>query len=210
MNRRPSAAPLLWSVLCLAAVPACTSDGTGDATTDETTVGVPIAAATVPPERETPFCEAMIDLNSRLISDPPDDIEAEIIAVYREILPDVPDVLVDDFTAVLTALETGQPLPTTPPPSVSSSDTDTNTDTDADTDTASSVSSVSSVPESDADSLDTTSDTVDDLEDVDEGFDAEPFELSTPAERINDHVRFECRDTGNNPGPPPTEPLEDN
>jgi len=40
---------------------------------------------------------------------------------------------------------------------------------------------------------------------VDEGFDPD----TSPTERINSYIAFSCRSTGNNPGPPPTQPLDD-
>jgi hypothetical protein len=45
---------------------------------------------------------------------------------------------------------------------------------------------------------------------VDENFDAEGrLPGDTPSERVNDYVLFTCRGSGNNPGPPATEPLSD-
>ena len=45
---------------------------------------------------------------------------------------------------------------------------------------------------------------------VDEDFDAEGrLPDDTPSERLNDYVLFTCRGSGNNPGPPATEPLSD-
>ncbi len=92
------------------------ADGQTDAT-------VPIASVTVPPERLTPFCQAMIDLADRLETDPPDDVGALIIETYEGIVDEVPPEIANEFDAVLAALRTGAdpevPETTIPPAATS-------------------------------------------------------------------------------------------
>ena len=70
----------------------CVGDRTsdGDPAVVGDGAGVPIVSVTVPPERLTPFCQAMIDLSERLETDPPDDTAALIIETYEGVGGDVP------------------------------------------------------------------------------------------------------------------------
>jgi hypothetical protein len=60
----------------------------------------------IPPERMSPFCEAIRDLQDRLdAADPDDDTGQMIIDTYSSIVDDVPDEIRDDFLSVLAALQ---------------------------------------------------------------------------------------------------------
>lgn len=143
-------------------------------------VGVPIASVTVPIERQTPFCEAMIRLSDELATTAPEDSRARIVETYRAIATDVPAEISAEFTAVLEALEAGDratPTSTTSPdavPATSASVTDSSVATEGDPF-------------------------------FDEGY----LPGDSPVERLNAYVVFACQDSSNNPGPPPTEPLDD-
>lgn len=206
MAPRRAAAVVTMAVVALTG---CTNDGTGDAGPDATTPELEIPNVTVSPERLTPFCVALSDLYAQLRNDPPDDVTQAIVDTYREILPEAPSDIAVDMAAVLDALENGRPLPTAPPPpSVlptdptqppSTGSTETSTDSSTDSSTGSSVETSTGA------GLDTVPGSTNETE----GFDAEPFELTSPSDRINDYLQLTCLDTGNNPGPPPTEPLSD-
>lgn len=168
----------------------CTGDDPAD-TAPDAAPEPPQVSVTVPPERLTPFCQEMIDLTDRLRTGDVDDAEATIVETYRRIADDAPNAIVDDFRLVLAALEAGEPPPTDPPrdtvatlaPSVTTDATVASTDappvTPTDPATGSSAPRV-----------------------IDEAF----APGDSPSERINSYVEFECRDTANNPGPPPTPP----
>ena len=157
-------------------VTACVPDGRNDEAADEDTADEPTISVTVPEVRLTPFCEAMIDLSDELRSGRVDDVEGLIIDAYRSIREDVPLELARDFDLVLGALEAGEPSPTDPPAELPA------------------VTAVTLVTGSDPMATVVGS--------VDEGFDPD----TSPSERINSYVAFSCRGTGNNPGPPPTQP----
>jgi len=169
--------PAVVAVVGVLALGACTQTATPDG--EESTRAVeettPISV-TIPPERTSGFCAAMIELTDRLVTDDDVDADALILETYRSILPEVPDEIDADFRAVLTELETGVPAPTLPP--VTQPDLPITTD-----------------PETGA-TIETTPD------DTIEYF----FPSATSAQRVNDHVAFACRDSTNNPGPPATAP----
>ncbi len=169
-----SNAAIVALVACMSSS-ACVSNGPDDPSDDEA-AEVPTISVTVPPERLTPFCEAMIELSDDLRSGPVDDADGLIIDTYRSIRPDVPPEIATDFDLVLQALEAGLPAPTDPPIE---------------------PTTVTAVTGSDPTATVGGS--------VDEGFDPD----TSPAERINSYVAFACRGTGNNPGPPPTQPTGD-
>lgn len=155
----------------------CSSDGDTagpDATTEATTA----ATVTVPSERLTPFCRAMIDLSDRLATDPPDDVNAYIVETYQGIAAEVPAEIANEFAAVLAALQTGV------------------ADTDGTVSTSTSDVSGADGPAPSA-SVD-----VGNPETV-EGF----TPSDDPALQLNAYVEFACRDSVNNPGPPATAPL---
>ena len=60
----------------------------------------------VPPERLSPFCEAINDLNERLDSAAPDaDTGEMIVDTYSSIVDEVPAEIRDDFLSVLAGLQ---------------------------------------------------------------------------------------------------------
>lgn len=158
---------------------ACVPNGSDDSGPEEQPVEVPSISVTVPEVRLTPFCETMIELSDELRSGEVDDADTLIIETYRAIQPEVPLELVRDFDLVLRALEAGDPPPTDPP---------------AESPTLTSVPALTVVEGSGPE--------VTIVDSVDEGFDPD----TSPAERINSYVAFSCRGTGNNPGPPATQP----
>jgi hypothetical protein len=83
-------------------------------TTGDDAVELPDVSVTIPLERLTPFCQAMIDLNDELIDDPPEDTRARIIEVYESIVDEVPAEIEVDFTTVLARLQAGESAITTP------------------------------------------------------------------------------------------------
>lgn len=176
-------------LLVAAAIAGCTESSGSD---EDGRTGEPASVADgtvpVPPSRLTPFCQEMIDLADRLETDPPDDVEAEIIDTYESIDDEVPDVLRADFDVVLAELR-GEPV-------VTVIATDPPTTTDPPTPTA-----VTIAPPA-------TDETGATLPVGDDSFDEGRLPGETPAERINAYVDFECRASQNNPGPPPTEPLD--
>ena len=157
---------------------ACTP---GDSSSDqlEPVPGVPSGTVAIPPERLTPFCQAMNDLSDRLENDPPSDINGLIVETYTEIADQVPGEIANEFAAVLAGLQ-GGPLPVPPVDTV-----DPATPTDA---------------TGPGDSL-----SLEDDELPDEGY----LPGDDPAERVNAYVEFTCRDSQNNPGPPATQPFGD-
>ena len=170
------------AALCAGALlAACTPDGS-EATPDDTEPDEPTISVTVPVERLTPFCEAMIDLSDQLRAGGVEDANALIIETYRSIQPDVPLEIVIDFDQVLAALEAGLPPPTDPP-------IETTIATSAPPTTGFSAAPTEGPASADGGS-------------VDEGFDPD----TSPTDRINSYVAFSCRSTGNNPGPPATQP----
>ena len=159
---------------------ACIPSGADDEP-DEAIPVVPSGTVAIPPERLTPFCQAMIDLSETLETDPPDDIDALIVETYTDIVDDVPVEISNVFNAVLANL-LDNPVPTT---------------TGSSTTTPAATSGDGSAPES---SLSREGD----------DFFAEGYlPGDDPAERLNAYVDFECRDIQNNPGPPATQPLGD-
>lgn len=176
--------PTFATTMALGAVmvlTACVADRSDEAT-DDTVADEPEISVTVPPERLSPFCEGMIELSDELRSGSVEDADALIIERYREIQPDTPLEIAADFDLVLAALEAGLPPPTDPPPEVT-----------APPPTDPSATGDGTGPDSTAG------------QSVDEGFDPD----SSPTDRINSYVAFQCRSTGNNPGPPATQPLDE-
>lgn len=95
------------STLTAALMAGCSADD--DSASESTFAGLPeIRAVTVPPERRSPFCEAIFELDERLDDAPADaDIAAIISDAYSAMLDDVPAEIRDDFLAVLADLQTG-------------------------------------------------------------------------------------------------------
>jgi hypothetical protein len=163
-------------VAVLALAGSCSSDD--DAQSDSTQVAAgPARTVAIPPERRSPFCEAIAELDDRLNAAPPDaDTTAIIIDAYGDVVDEVPAEIRNDFLSVLAALqadphgagETVPPTPetalTTPPPSASAASTT--------------------------------------FPGVDEGY----FPDDDASSRLNAYIQFACRDSQNNPGPSDTEP----
>ena len=63
---------MLVAALALAACDSGERDADGDGG-DTAAAAAPDLSVTIPPERLTPFCQAMIDLNDELLNDPPAD-----------------------------------------------------------------------------------------------------------------------------------------
>lgn len=164
-----------------------------DGDTDESDVSDPDLAPersiTVPPERSTPFCQAMIELDEALPADPSIDASERILDAYRDALPDVPAEIAVQFAAVIEALERGTEA-TLPPTTPSADDI-------ASTPTTSPASTISSPANADDPVPSATENTFDE-----EGY----LPDESPAAQVNAYIDFACRDTVNNPGPPPTEP----
>lgn len=200
MSPRPlRAVPVFAAAMLL--LGACVGGGDdADVTTEDST---PLAGEVpVPPERSTPFCEAMIDLSDRLVTDPPDDVGGFIIEIYESVLPDVPAEILPDFVYVLADLK-GEPLPplpepivratTVPPPTIDPASTTEPVVTEPPPTDPPVTDASGSVVEG---STPTSAPGVDEFNRADD----------TPAERLNDYVDFTCQGTLNNPGPPPTAP----
>lgn len=166
-----------------AAIGACSGDGepSGD-DVDDGRAGVPIPSVTVPASRGTPFCRTMIDLSDRLETDPPPSGAATtelIIETYESIADDVPDAIAVDFAAVLAGLRGETP----------------------DEDDAVATTEPAPPP---------TGDTVEGEPPEGDAFFEEGYSPDDdPALRVNEYVEFACRDSVNNPGPPPTQPLDE-
>lgn len=186
MNRvRPASHRPLLALACAAiALVGCTPFGDPADEPDEgASAERPEATVTIPAARTTPFCQAMIDLADRLESDPPDDARSVIVETYESIGADVPDVIRQDFDAVLADLRANR-VPTPDPD-------DSAVATTFDPGPPVTDERGATLPPGDPF--------------FDEGYDPE----DTPALRLNAFVDFECRDVANNPGPPPTQPLTD-
>lgn len=177
------------------ALSACVGGGGEDDTTSEPSDEGPSISVTVPIERLTPFCQAMIELGEELLQDGVGDATPTIIEAYRSVAADVPAEIADDFDAVLSALERGAPPPTDPPVITVAS--------------TAPVAAVTTVPRSETvpPPTDATGSTI--ASAGDEFFDEGYGPGTSPAERVNEYVLFACRDTENNPGPPATQPLDD-
>lgn len=168
--------------LVLIGLAGCSGGGDGTDGDDDAVDIEPITSITVPPERLTPFCEAMIALTDRLLTDPPDDSNRLIVETYTSLLDVVPEEIEAEFAAVLDSLRTGRPatVPTDPPTASVPPST-----APVVTDASGSTVAADRVPVAD-----------------------EAFVDDDPTRRVNDYVQFSCRDTTNNPGPPPTQPDE--
>lgn len=112
MSARPSFHRLaaMSGVIVLALSVVGCNGGSDSSSSDDTAAEAdPPRSVTVPPQRQTPFCEAMIELNERLSVDPPDDVNAVIVSAYEDTLADVPPEILDVFRAVLADLRAGSP-----------------------------------------------------------------------------------------------------
>lgn len=182
------------SVACV--LTACVPNGNDEVADDASVGDTPTISVTVPAERLTPFCQAMIELSGELGSGEVADERALIIDTYQSIVGEVPDVITSDFVAVLAALEANAPPPTDPTVVTVVTVADT---TPTDEDPHATSQPTIPVPVTDASGSTIPSD-------GDPFFDEGYGPASSPAERVNQYVAFACRDTENNPGPPDTEP----
>ena len=132
----------------------------------------------VPPERLSPFCQSIADLDEQLNAAPADaDTAQMIIEAYSSMVDDVPEEIRDDFLSVLAGLQADPSgvdatFPTTP-------------DTAVDDTAAVGLAGQST------------------LEDFEEGY----LPDDDASSRLNAYIQFACRDSQNNPGPADTEPA---
>lgn len=177
---------------------ACTGGG-DDATGSSESPAVPIGSVTVPPSRLTPFCQRMIELDVELselaLDEPVGDV---IVAAYRDALPIVPDEIAVEFAAVLRELETGVPATLPPGSVVLPPITVPPTITVAPDGTAPSTSTVASTT--------APAPTVAPAEEGDTFLEEGYLPDESPSQRVNAYIDFTCRNSQNNPGPPPTAP----
>jgi hypothetical protein len=182
---------------------ACTPErGETDADlTIASTLAVPVV--TPPPERQTPFCQIMLDLDDSLPADPVIDVTDEVLAAYRDALPVAPPEIAAELEAIIVALETDtEPVVPSPiPDDVPSDEVD-----DGSTDPALAAGVDATTPGTfvppaagPVSSLAAPS--------PQEAFDEEGYVPDdNPAVRLAEFVDFMCRDNINNPGPPATQP----
>jgi hypothetical protein len=157
---------------------ACSSDGETPSGSTFAESG-PARSVAVPPERSTPFCEAIADLDQQLnAADADADTSQMIIDAYSAIVDDVPDEIRNDFLSVLAALQADPSGVTV-------------------TQAATPDTAVTRPPASAAPVSATT------VEDFEEGY----LPDEDASSRLNAYIQFACRDSQNNPGPADTEPL---
>jgi hypothetical protein len=162
------------AVLALSA--SCSSDD--DAQSDSTGIAAgPVRTVAVPPERQSPFCEAISKLDDQLNSAASGTDSTQIIIdAYTTMVDDVPAEIKNDFLTVLAALQADpsgadETLPTTPETALTTPP-----------------------PSADAGSTTTPG--------VDEGY----LPDDDASSRLNAYIQFACRDSQNNPGPSDTQP----
>jgi hypothetical protein len=114
MRSRRRSFPIAVAVALAAVVLGGCDSGTREdgVSGDGATTEAPPLSVSIPPERLTPFCQAMIDLGDRLVNDPPPDPASEIIAVYESLVDVVPPEIEVDFLTVLARLQSGAPATT--------------------------------------------------------------------------------------------------
>lgn len=186
----------------------------GETDSDDTVAStLAIPEVTAPPERQTPFCQIMLELDASLPDDQTIDVTDVVLDAYREALPVAPPEIADDLNAVIVGLETGTVA------SVPTTAGDGSTVDGSSNGQSSNGESAEAPPESSPDVESTAPDTfvpptgtgvtVSTLEppSAEEAFDAEGYlPDDDPAIRLNEYVDFTCRDNINNPGPPATQP----
>jgi hypothetical protein len=178
----------------------CTSTGDDDAPDTTSAIAADVPEVTSPPERQTPFCQAMLDLDAALPGDPAVDTRDQVLAAYQAALSVVPTDIEVEFRAVIEALESGTRA--TVPGDASGDVTG-----DASDGAGATVAPATAAP-GPPDEPGVTLATVDTSPPSDEQLFAEEGWLpdDDPAIRVNEYVEFACRDTINNPGPPATVP----
>jgi hypothetical protein len=96
-------------IVAIVAAAGCSSDDDSGLATSTADVGL-VRTVAVPPERLSPFCQAIADLQQRLDEAGPDDDTTELIVdTYSSVVDDVPPDIRDDFLSVLAALQSGTP-----------------------------------------------------------------------------------------------------
>lgn len=189
----------------LVAVVACTGGDDATGTTDDPVV--PIGSVTVPPSRLTPFCQRMIDLEVAISELPLGESAGDLIVeAYRDALPIVPDDIAVEFAAVLRELETGVPAtlppgsvvlpPITVPPTITVAPNGTEPVGSAVTAPPTSAAPDTAAPGS------TFAPPAEGEQFLEEGY----LPDESPSQRVNAYIDFTCRNSQNNPGPPPTQP----
>jgi len=94
------------SLLAIALIGCSPDEGAGP----DSTLADPgqLRTVAIPPERLTPFCQGIADLDDRLAEVPAGGDTAEIIIdAYSAIVDDVPPEIRDDFLTVLAGLQEG-------------------------------------------------------------------------------------------------------
>jgi hypothetical protein len=149
-----------------------------DAQSDSTQIAAePARTVAIPPERQSPFCEAISGLDQQLnAAGSGTDTTQMIIDAYTGMVDDVPAEIKSDFLTVLAALQADpsgadETLPTTPETALTT-------------------------PPPSAAAASTT------FPGVDEGY----LPDDDAASRLNAYIQFACRDSQNNPGPSDTDP----
>jgi hypothetical protein len=162
------------AVLALSA--SCSSDD--DSQSDSTQVAAgPDRTIAVPPERLSPFCEAISNLDDELnAAGSGTDTTEMIIAAYSKMVDDLPAEIKNDFLSVLAALQADPG--------------------GADETLATSPETALTTPPPSAAAASTT------FPGVDEGY----LPDDDASSRLNAYIQFTCRDSQNNPGPSDTQP----
>jgi hypothetical protein len=156
---------------------ACSSDDDTESGSTLVETG-PERTVPVPPERMSPFCQSISDLDDRLNAAPANaDTTELIIDAYSAMVNDVPEEIRNDFLRVLAGLQADP------------DGTDATLATTPDTAVTTPPPSASPVP-------------VSTLEDFEEGY----IPDDDASSRLNAYIQFACRDSENNPGPSDTEP----
>ena len=86
---------------------ACTADSSADDPSATTNPFDDVPEVTIPPERTTPFCQIMLDLDAELLDTSDGEAGAVILDAYREALPVAPAEISADLAAVIDATERG-------------------------------------------------------------------------------------------------------
>ena len=186
----------------------CTSTGDDDPPDTTSVVAVEVPEVTVPPERQTPFCQAMLDLDAALPDDPAVDTRDQVLAAYQDALPVVPAEIEIEFRAVIEALESGTRATVPGDESADPADRPSDGSSGDTTGAAATIAPAVTAAPDPTDAAGVTLATVDTTPPSDEQLFAEEGWLpdDDPAVRVNEYVEFACRDTINNPGPPATVP----
>lgn len=186
------------SVLVLvSSLAGCTAERGESSSADSTVPAEQVQEVTIPPERRTPFCAIMIDLDLNIPVDPVLDVTDEVLDAYRRALPVAPAEIAVELEAVIIGLETGTDptlpptIPTTVAPTTAAPPAPATATTDADGDVDGGGGGAAGGVGDDEDDF------------AEEGY----LPDDSPEARLNEFVDFHCRDNINNPGPPATPPA---